>query len=66
MKNFDEDTQKYRDRIRELIELKQEETEVRQKLEQELKEISSELMSLREAKTVAEQRADVKMLLLKF
>lgn len=57
VKNFDEDTQKYRDRIRELIELKQEETEVRQKLEQELKEISSELMSLREAKTEAEEKA---------
>lgn len=58
VKNFDEDTQKYRDRIRELIELKTEETEVRQKLETELKTLSSELMTARELKLQADEKAN--------
>merc|ERR1712048_49282 len=57
VKNFDTDTQKYRDRIRELIELKKDETEVRQNLETELKSISQEIMTLREQKIEAETLA---------
>merc|ERR1712048_110580 len=57
VKNFDEDTQKYRDRIRELIELKKDETEVRQSLETELKLISQEIRTLREEKIAAETLA---------
>jgi len=56
VRNFDTDTQKYRDRIKELITLKKEETDVRQKLENELKTTSQEIMSLREQKLEAESR----------